>query len=113
MLPEEQRYELYFGPYSQPEYKYGEELFCECRGWMKVVSQSYSPIPWPIGCTIPRAGRDSLILCGDLERAVKNESAQAVVYWWGASRSVVTTELRTITHGLNPWLWSRLKHRFY
>lgn len=43
-------------------------------------------IPWP---TAKKTGRRSLILCGDLVRAVKSESVAAVMAAWGVSRGTV------------------------
>ena len=54
------------------------------RGYLKVGSWSDGPIPWP-----RRYRTGSIILCGDLVRAVKLESVEAVCYHWGVCRNVV------------------------
>ncbi len=49
---------------------------------------SDAPIPWPRARTNPHA--HPLPICTpELERAIRTESVQAVVYWWGMSRWAV------------------------
>lgn len=63
-------------------------MFCEHRGRETTVDGwTDAPIPWPAyrGLT----GRLTPLLCGDLVRAVRHESAQAVSYWFGVSRYTV------------------------
>ncbi len=76
---------LLFGPYHPPRTRPGRFLFCEWRGTVKVGDYSDRPIPWPM-----KWRTRSLILCGDLVRAVKQESEIAVAYHWGVSVAVVT-----------------------
>src|SRR2546427_4302036 len=54
------------------------------RGYLKVGGYSDGPIPWPI-----RYRTNSIILCGDLVLAVKQEAAEAVSFHWGVCLSVV------------------------
>jgi len=51
---------------------------------LKVGSWSAGLIPWP-----RRYRTGSIILCGDLVRAVKLESVEAVCFHWGVCRNVV------------------------
>ena len=39
------RFKLYFGPYKTPRFKYGRKVWCERRGWMKIVGLSDAKIP--------------------------------------------------------------------
>src|SRR6266705_2359050 len=85
-MQDEQRFILLFGPYHPPKTRRGKFLFCEMRGTVKVGDYSDGPIPWPVKW----GTRNSLILCGDLVRAVQVESAQGVAHHWGVRPSTVT-----------------------
>ena len=80
-----ERFHLQFGPYAPPKVPRQQHLCCELRGWLR-VSPAWSDgrIPWP-----RRYRTNSLILCGDLVRAVKMESVEAICYHWGVCRNVV------------------------
>jgi len=79
------RFRLQFGPYAPPQIPRSSRLLCEMRGYLK-VSPTWSDgrIPWP-----RRYRTGSIILCGDLVRAVKMESVEAVCFHWGVCRNVV------------------------
>jgi hypothetical protein len=79
-----EHFKLLFGPYAPPKIPRNQRLFCEVRGCLKVGSWSDGLIPWP-----RRYRTGSIILCGDLVRAVKLESVEAVCYHWGVCRNVV------------------------
>ena len=83
-MPE--KFALLFGPYWPPQTSRGKFLVCERRGKVKVGGYSDGPIPWPIKFG---AGPSSIILCGDLVRAVKLESASTVARHWGVSTATV------------------------
>src|SRR5438093_3568163 len=85
-MQDEQRFNLLFGPYHPPKTRRGTFLFCEMRGTVKVGDYSDGLIPWPVKW----GTRNSLILCGDLVRAVQVESAQGVAHHWGVRPSTVT-----------------------
>jgi hypothetical protein len=96
---EAEKTKLLFGPYHPPRTRRGKFLFCEWRGTVKVGDYSDGPIPWPV-----KWRTRSLILCGDLVRAVKQESEIAVAYQWGVCVAVVTKwrnalEVEPITEG--------------
>ena len=75
VMTDRERFRLRFGPYEPPRTDFGRWLKCEMRGKVKVGRFSHGPIPWP------RKWRtNSLILCGDLVRAVKKEAVQAVAW---------------------------------
>ncbi len=75
---------LHFGPYNPPKVRRRGRLFDEVHGTVVVGRFSDAEILWP-----KRWGRNSLVLCGDLTRAVRRESAIAISHWWGVSRAVV------------------------
>jgi hypothetical protein len=59
------------------------------REEVRVAGLTDARIPWPY---VPRSGGNgfrSLILCGDLVKAVRRESETAVAYWWGVSAQTV------------------------
>jgi hypothetical protein len=85
------RFKLYLGPYTTPRFKYGQVVWCESRGWMKIVGLSDAKIPWPIGRLVTSpTGRDSLIIFRGLKRAIERESIQAVAHWWGIHTHTVS-----------------------
>jgi hypothetical protein len=57
-----------------------------------------APIPWPRAY---RKGRVSLILCGDLIRAVRTESETAIAHHWGVGITTVLTWRRAL--GVKKW----------
>ncbi|MGP0064553.1 MAG: hypothetical protein ACLQGP_13270 [Isosphaeraceae bacterium] len=80
-----ERFKLLYGPYRPPQYRVGDKLPCEYVGReVKVTGISEGRIQWP------RARRPrSLILCGELIRAVRVESVIAVSHHWGVSTKTV------------------------
>jgi hypothetical protein len=72
---------LLFGPYQPPQTRPGERLFCEVRGSVVVRRFSDGPIPWPRA----RFPGNPFVICGDLVRALRQESEIAVAHWWGVS----------------------------
>lgn len=83
-----QRLRLLHGPYVGPRCRPGTNLFCEVRGWVVVGKMSDGRITWPM-CKAGKRAR-AFILCGDLVKAVKCESAIAVCYWWGVTAQTVS-----------------------
>src|SRR2546430_13283719 len=74
---------LHFGPYRAPQCRVGSSLDCEARGRTVVVAgMSDGLIPWPYA---KKRGPRSLILCGDLIKAVAIEAETAVAHHWGVS----------------------------
>lgn len=80
------RYRLLRGPYKPPRCKIGSKLFCEQRGWVVVKRISCGRIAWPQTIV---GGNRTFILCDDLVKAVRCESASAIRYWWGVSSCTV------------------------
>jgi hypothetical protein len=91
-MKQEEKCRLLFGPYTPPRTRPGRFLFCERRGTVKVSDYSYALIPWPIKWKT----RNSLILCGDLVKAVRQESKLAVAYHWGVCLQTVRVWRRVL-----------------
>ena len=68
---------LQYGPYSVPDTRIGDNLFCSAHG-LQVVAGWYGPKQWP------RAKRRAqLIVCGDLLKALSLETRNAIALHWG------------------------------
>lgn len=98
-MKDEERYKLHFGPYYPPKVRRGSRLFDEVHGTVVVGRFSDGEIPWP-----QQHGKRSLVLCGDLVKAVQVESELAICHWWGVSKQVVARWRRALgvdkyTHG--------------
>ena len=76
------------GRYRTPRFRIGTKLQCEVRGELKIVDITEAPIQWPLGARGP--GSRSLIVYGDLLRAIRHESAYAIAHWFGVSYPTVT-----------------------
>lgn len=74
------------GPYVPPAVRRADWLDDEIYGRVEVGGYSDGRIPWP---KRKRTGKASLILCGDLIRAVKTESSLAIHHWFGVSVTTV------------------------
>ncbi|MBI1348793.1 hypothetical protein GC163_21175 [bacterium] len=78
---------LRFGPYHTPLFEYGQSVDCRRFGEITIAGLTDAPIPWPIG----KHGRSkSLVLTGDLCRAVEQKSNMAVAKHWGVTGQTVT-----------------------
>lgn len=94
------RHPLLFGPYSAPRVKIGDVVFCEFRGRVVVVGSHEARICWPVGLPVyGDKSSKSIILYGDLVRAVRNEAAETLKYWWGVSKGTVTKWRQTLSVG--------------
>ena len=92
-MDDRERFKLLHGPYRAPRCRLGKKLFCEIRGWVPVRPISAGRIPWPKTLV----GRSpAFILTGDLVKAVRRESNQAVCYWWGITGQTVTAWRRAL-----------------
>src|SRR4051812_44848445 len=85
--PSPQRYRLLGGPYGAPACRVGGRLYCRWRRRrVRVDGLTDAPVVWPY---TREHGPRSLILYGDLARAVRHESASAVAAHWGVGRETV------------------------
>lgn len=90
--------ELLGWPYRAPRCKVGAVLACRIRGDMTVAGLTDAPVPWPWGWQpgIRGGGKRLLIVCQDLERAIRTESTTALCHHWAVSRSLVTDWKRAL-----------------
>ena len=93
MLSKSTRVRLQFGPYETPPIKLGAVVMDEARGPVTIVGLSKAPIPWPV---LHARNHRTIVLYGALAAAVRRESAVAVAYWWGVSRSTVNKWRRAL-----------------
>lgn len=75
------------GEYTTPLFEYGEVVFCEWRGDVKIVSLTDAKIPWQVGM---RASNKSLVIFGSLVDALRRVSNQAICHWWGITPQTVS-----------------------
>jgi hypothetical protein len=85
------RVALLHGPYGAPALGKGDRSFCLFRDCDVVVtSWTDARIPWPRCRPIDqRRSAPALLVDDELVRAVRTESAAAIIYWWGVSAFVV------------------------
>jgi hypothetical protein len=77
------------GRYRTPRFRVGAKVTCEVRGELRIFGVTDAPIRWPVGAGA-RGGAKSLIVCGDLVRAVRRESVYALCHWFGVNYQTVT-----------------------
>ena len=82
-----ERFRLRFGPYGTPLFRYGAAVKDLRFGRVKVAGISDARIPWPYR---KKGMPKTLILYGDLAKAVRRESNQAIAFWWGVTPQTVT-----------------------
>lgn len=90
--------DLLFGPYALPRgFAIGDDIPCRSRDRkIEIRSITDAPVAW---FNARRNGHYVLILCGDLVRAVKMESAAAVAHNWGVTNDTVSTWRRKLGVG--------------
>ncbi len=87
------------GPYHMPPCEVGSVLTDRVRGRVIVGGVTTAPIPWPCSAHHHGASIRVPILTGDLIRAGRTESNQAVAYHWGVSRWTVAQWRRDLRLG--------------
>jgi hypothetical protein len=86
----DERVQLLFGPYRPPKFRAGDRTVCLFRDCDVVVtSWTDAPISWPRCRTLGTRSRPGLLVDEELARALRNESALAIRYWWGADPTTV------------------------
>lgn len=100
--------------YRPPRLRVGDTVRCEYKGRdVEVALFGDAPMRWPTWRG--NGGKQLPILAGDLVRAVRQESEQAVCHWWGVSRDTVKRWRRALGVGrMNPGttaLWKELAPR--
>jgi hypothetical protein len=81
------RLRLLHGPYRAPALRKGDRAYCLFRDCAVVITGwTDAPVPWP-RCRAPGGprGASGLLLDEELARAVRHESAAAVMHWWGVT----------------------------
>jgi hypothetical protein len=76
--------------YTAPRLAVGDRTFCLLRDQDVVItSWTDAQISWPRCRALHHRGGSGLLLDDELARAVRNESALAIGYWWGVTDGVV------------------------
>jgi hypothetical protein len=94
------------GPYRCPRVKKDQIIACLAHGEVvcagiregMLSTDDGAPLAWPVR-EFSASNQHALILCADLIRAVKTESAQAVAHYWGVSRWTVSRWRRVLGAG--------------
>jgi len=85
------RFKLH-GTYRTPRFRLGATVTCKVRGELRIVGVTDARIPWPLGHS--GRGARSLVVYGDLARAIRRESVSAICHWFGV-------------HDLTVWKWRK------
>ena len=88
LVRDEDRYRLLYGPYEPPLVKRGF-LVDAVRGKVPFGTFSNALIPWPKFKKTGKGGSGGFVLCGDLLRALEQESVPAISHHWGVNRATV------------------------
>jgi hypothetical protein len=75
------------GKYRTPRHRIGQKVRCQVRGKVVIVALSDAPIPWPL---CKRRKWLVPVVYQGLARAIRLESAQAIVHHWGVGQASVT-----------------------
>ena len=100
------RFRLLFGPYAAPRLRRGDRAFCLFHDTtVTITGLTAARIDWPLCRPLDRPlGRPTILLDEELARAVRMESAAAVMHWWGVSEGVIHRWRRAlgVTRTNNP-----------
>jgi hypothetical protein len=95
------RVKLLFGPYRVPALRRGDRATCLFRDAEVVItSWTAARISWP-RCRVlgGPGGGSGLLVDEELARAVMHESATAIKFWWGASKTAAQNWRRALGVG--------------
>ncbi len=71
------KHKLIFAPYRPPRLHVGDRTDCLMRGAVVITSWTAARISWPRCLPVASKGHASLLLDGELARAVRTEAAAA------------------------------------
>jgi len=75
--------QLLHGPYHPPALQVGDRAHCLLRDCqVTITTWTDAPISWPRCQPVGQRGGCGLLLEEELARAVRSESALAVMHWW-------------------------------
>jgi hypothetical protein len=80
------------GTYRTSRFCLGAKVKCQVRGELTIIGVTDALIPWPLGKN--GRGAHSLVVYGDLARAVRRESVSAICHWFGV-------------HDVTVWEWRK------
>jgi hypothetical protein len=88
---ESDKLRLLFGPYKAPPLKVGDRENCLARDCLvRVTGWTDAPVPWPRGVPVGGTGQPSVLVDEGLARAVRRESALAVMHHFGVCAHVAS-----------------------
>lgn len=89
-MPDPDKVRLLHGPYRAPALRVGQREACLVRDQLcKVTSWTDARIPWPRGVPVGGTGQPSIIVTEELARAIRCESAAALMFHWRVGVKVV------------------------
>lgn len=86
-MNDRERVKLLHGLYHPPALRRGDRAAClVLDGEVVITSWTDARISWPRCRAVGSRGGSGLLVDEELARAVRNESAVAIKFWWGVGR---------------------------